>query len=145
MEQRQQSGFEIGFSNLISILIAIGVLVALFFLARAVFSVLAWIAPVLLLLALIINYRTVVNFGKWLWELLLRSPLMGVLAILLTFVGFPVVAAFLFGKSFIDRRMRRYMQEQGMIDEYIDYEEVPDENPLTLPELDKHRDSADSR
>lgn len=144
MTQRQQGGFEIGLNNIISIIIAIGVLVALFFLARAVFTVLAWIAPVLLVLALIINYRTVLNFGKWLWELLLRSPLMGILAILLTFVGFPVVAAFLFGKSFIDRRMRQYMEEQGMIDEYVEYEEVPDEDPLSLPQLDKRPDQRKS-
>ena len=115
MEQQQQGGFQIGFNYIVSIVIAIGVLVALFFLARAVFTVLAWIAPVLLVLSLIINYRTVLNFGKWLWQLIRRSPLMGILAVILVVVGFPVVAAFLFGKSFIDRRMRQYMEEQGMI------------------------------
>ncbi len=144
MEQQQQGGFQIGFNFIVSIVIAIGVLVALFFMARVVYWALAWIAPVLLVLTLIINYRTVLNFGKWLWQLLTRSPLMGILAIILIVIGFPVVAAFLFGKSFIDRRMRQYMEEQGMIDEYVEYEEVPDDDPLELPQLDKRRDSLDS-
>ena len=76
---------------------------------------------------------------KWLWSLLSGSPLMGVLAVVLTVIGFPVVAAFLFGKALVDRRMKSYMEERGMIDEYVDYEIVEEEDPdpLTLPTLEE--------
>ena len=119
--------------------IGIGIFVALFFVARAVFTLLAWVSPVMIVLALIINYRTVLNYVKWLWSLLSGSPLMGVLAVVLTVIGFPVVAAFLFGKALVDRRMKSYMEERGMIDEYVDYEIVEEEDPdpLTLPTLEE--------
>lgn len=116
--------------------------VAMFFILGGIFKILAWLAPVLIVLAVIINYRTVINYGKTLWSLLRRNPLMGILGVVLTVIAFPVVSAYLFGRSLFDRKLRRLEQDytrrkQG---EFVDYEEiVEDDDHLELPELKRRQ------
>lgn len=116
--------------------------VALFFIAKGIFTVLAWIAPVLIILALIINYRTIVNFLKYMLALLKRNPFGGIVGILLSVIGFPILAGVLFGKSILDRKVRKLQQayqerEQG---EFVEYEEViheEEDTKLDLPPIQK--------
>ncbi len=67
---------------------------------------------------------------------------MGIVSILLTVVGYPVVAGFLFfkalGKFFIKSKMKEINKK-----DYAEYEEVEDEDFLNLPELDKQVESKD--
>ena len=87
------------------VVVAIFFFVLLFFLARGVFQLLSYAAPFLLVATLIINYRVVVSYGRWLINLLQRNPLGGLLAVILTLVGFPVVSAFLFIKALFLRKL----------------------------------------
>ena len=113
--------------------------VLLFFIARGIFQILAWAAPVLIIAALIINYRTVVGFLRFIWDLLRRRPLMGILAIILSVIGFPVVCGFLFGKAILDRRIRTMQKDirRHREGELIDYEVVTEDAEIleleTLP------------
>ena len=123
---------------LAGLLLLVVVLVTLFMLARFVFRILAFLSPALIIAALILDYKTVTGFGKWLIDLVRRSPLMGIAAIVLTVLGFPLVSAFLAGKALLTRNLRkaREQEEERQTGEYIEFEEV-EEEPLELPELSK--------
>lgn len=129
------------FNSITSILTLVLVFVGIYFIASWLFKILAWLAPIFLIITLVIDYRVVLNYGKWLYNLLLKNPIMGIGGILLTFFGFPVIAGFLLVKALLYRKVRDVKQQyetqtQG---ELIDYEEIEDESPirLELPEVDK--------
>ena len=136
-------GFNIKLNVIIGFAFMVLIFVALFFVAKGVFTVLSWIAPVLILLALIINYRTILNYLKFMLSLLQRNLLGGIIGILLSFFGFPILAGVLFGKSILDRKVRKLneayrAQKEG---EFVEYEEVKPEKEsrLDLPPLEKNK------
>lgn len=116
------------------------VFVALYFVAKSVFTILSWVAPVLLILAAIFDYRTIIDYGKWLWNLLRKDILMGIGAVVLTVVGFPVIAGFLFAKALFRKKvgeMEKNMQTEKN-GQFVDYEEVESTTyePLELPQIE---------
>ncbi len=127
------------FNSIRSILILVLFFVALFFIARGIFTILSWVAPVLLILALIFDYKTIIDYGKWLGRLVQKDILMGIGAIVLTVVGFPVIAGFLFFKALLRRKVgqvKRNMEEK-VEGQYIEFEEVDSTpyEPMELPPL----------
>lgn len=135
-------GFSFRTKGIFGFLFLVALLFVVFFIFKIVFKILLWVAPVLFLATLVINYRTVVNYFKFIMSLFQRSVLVGLIASILSIVGFPVLSFILFGKAIMDRRIRdmkrdHQLREEG---EYVGYEEVPryrqDEN-LDLPDLDK--------
>lgn len=119
-----------------ALLIMVAFMIGLFIVARFVFRILAFLSPALLIAALILDYRTVVGYGRWLVNLLRRNLLMGVGAILLTVVGFPLVAAFLAGKALLMRNTRaaKKDRETRLEGEFVEFEEIDDEI-VELPRL----------
>ena len=119
-------GFNIRFNGIIGFAFMVLLFVGLFFIAKGVFTVLAWIAPVLIILALLINYRTVLNYLKFMLGLLQRNPVGGIIGILLSFFGFPILAGVLFGKSILDRKVKKlneaYQAEKD--GEFVEFEEI---------------------
>ena len=128
--ENQEGRFQLGANGIIGFVLAIAIVVLLFFFMKGVFTILAWAAPFLLLATVLINYRTVTNFLKWLYELFFRNPIMGIVALVLIFFGFPVVAGFLFGKSIFDRKVRLLVEANERENAFIEYEEVDDEMEL---------------
>jgi hypothetical protein len=129
------------FNSITSILFMVLVFVALYWLATGIFKLLSFAAPFLLVAALIINHKVVINYGKWLWNLLKTKPLMGIGGVLLSIFGFPIIAGFLFGKALLFRKVDKMKTEfeTKKYGEFVDYEEV-DEEPqirLELPEYEK--------
>ncbi len=130
-----------------SIIILILFFIALYFIAKGIFTVLSYLAPVLLIITLIIDYSVVLDFGKFIIRLFKNNILVGILAVLLTIVGFPIVAGFLFFRSLI----RRNLKSSGSIKEtpkeiYTDYEEIKEdeEDFLSLPEIKKEKQKKDN-
>ena len=125
------------------ILILIAVFVGLWFVAKSIFFVLSYVAPVLLIAALAINHKVVVNYGTFLWNLLKKNPVMGVVGVLLSFFFFPVVCLFLFGKAMLYRKVDTLKKEfeakhgGGTTEgEYTEYEEIElpkEEKRIELP------------
>lgn len=107
--------------------------------ARGVFRLLSWLAPVLIVITLIIDYRVVTNYGKWLVNLLRNQTLYGVLACIGTIFLFPFVAGWLFFRAILRRRIKKVIgnRPSAKIDEYVDYEEVDSE----IHQKQKLRDS----
>jgi len=135
-------GFNIRFNGIIGFAFMVLVFVGLFFIAKGVFTVLAWVAPVLIILALLINYRTVLNYLKFMLGLLQRNPVGGIIGILLSFFGFPILAGVLFGKSILDRKVKKlneaYQAEKE--GEFVEFEEIiksERETKLDLPPMEK--------
>jgi hypothetical protein len=107
--------------------------VAMFYVVGGIMKLLAWAAPVLLIIALIFDYNTVLNYGKWLINMVKRNPLMGIGAIVLSAIAYPLVFTYLLARAYLTKKMKGMQAEhetrqQG---EYADFE-VIDEKPLEI-------------
>ena len=116
------------------ILLFVLAIVAVVIVAKGVFKLLALVAPILLIVALVLNYKVVTNFLLTLWNLLKRNPIAGILAVVLCVVFHPLVAAYLALRAGLSRKLNSMKSEfekrtQG---ELVDYVEVED-TPLELP------------
>ena len=113
------------------------ILFGLFYLAKGVFTVLTWIAPVLLIATAFINYRIITDYFKMIWAQLQSRPFLGAGLILFTIFGFPLVAGYLFFKAFLHRKVDRLHKEvkKRKEGEYVDYEVVQN-RALELPPLE---------
>jgi hypothetical protein len=134
--ENQENRFQPGSGSIMGFIVAVAFFILLFFMMKGIFNILAWAAPFLIIAAVLINYRTVVNFGKWIYRLIIGNPVMGIVAVILSVFGFPVVAGFLFGKSLLDRKVKLMLEEQNPQDEFIDYEEISND-PLKLKQLER--------
>lgn len=130
-------------NSITGILIGIFALVALYWVATSIFWVLTKISPILLIAALIIDHKVVLNYGKWLINLVKRNPVMGIVAILLSVVAYPITFGFLLGKALLKRKVGQFTQEmeRRTKGEFVDYEEIEEKKPtiLNLPDLKKTR------
>ena len=140
--------FQIGGSNnplggIGAIVILVLFFVALYFIAKGVFTILSYVAPVLLILTLIIDYKVVIDYGKWIGKLFKNNILTGILATLLTVIGFPIAAGFLFFRAMVRRKLKSmgHDLDTESSPEYSDYEEVvEDEDFLELPPLEQPKE-----
>jgi uncharacterized membrane protein YfcA len=98
------------------------------------FSLIAlWAVPVLLVLALIINWRSVADTGKNFLRLLERNPLAGIAVGILSVIFFPIFAFYLFVKALAYNKLNTIQQQFGNPlfgsqstpnDQFVEYEEV---------------------
>ena len=144
-----KGGFSFGTNGIMGIITLILGFILLFFIAKGVFTLLSWAAPFLLLGALIVNWRTVAGYGKFILNLFKRNIIMAIVAVVLTVIGFPIVAGFLFGKSFLDRKVAqlRSAQEEKVEGEYVEYEDLTEDEVepeiLELPEIEPLQQESD--
>jgi hypothetical protein len=116
--------------------------VGLFFLAKGIFNILAFVAPFLLVITLLIDYRVVTGYAKWVLGLF-RTNLIGAIAMTaLTIFGFPVVIGYLFFKSLVTRKVRNLQEdyERRRDGELVDFEEIESRRnvqppPVELPKI----------
>lgn len=136
------------FNSITSILFLVLAFMALYWIATGIFKILSIAAPFMLVGALVINHKVVINYGKWLWNLLLKNPLMGIGGVLLTFFGFPIIAGFLLGKALLYRKVNKMKEEYETKanGDFIEYEEVEDEPEirLELPDFEKPKKDTNS-
>lgn len=115
--------------------------VLLYFVAKGVFTILSWVAPLLLIATAIIDYKVILDYGKFIFKLLKDNPIMGIVGIVLTVVGFPVVSGFLFFRALARRTIKSKVEQikQQREGEYTEYEEVKEdeEDFLKLPPIEK--------
>ena len=134
------------FNSILGILIMVGIIFGIYYISTLFFRLLYFLSPILLVATLIIDYKVVLNFGKWLINLTKRNLLMGVGAILLTLLAYPVVSAFLFGKALFKKRVKQAQQafENQRQGELVDFEEIESKpTKLELPELEKKQKGND--
>lgn len=125
-----------------SLLLFAGTLVALFYLAKGVFSLLYWVSPILLIATLIMDYKTVTGYLKYVWNSLQNNFVVGIVLTLLTLLFPPVVIGFLFAKVLMQRKLKNFVETKTTTsseETYTDYEEVVEdveEDFLELPPLE---------
>jgi len=118
---------------------------ALFFLAKGIFWLFSYIAPVFLIATLILDYKVVVGFFQFIWKLLKEKTLFGVGAIVLTFFGYPFVSAYLFFKALSSRTIKNVQKKmETEQNTFTEFEEVVDEDTtfLELPPLQTQKKEA---
>ncbi len=131
------------FNSIIGVLLLVAFFVGIFFILKGLFWVLTWVAPVLLIAALIIDKSVVVNYGLWIWKTLKNKPLLGIAAIIFTVIGYMVVFPFLFAKAIFKKKIKDVTREieKEREGELIDFEEITSkpqkENRTELPKLEK--------
>ncbi|MCB0596188.1 MAG: hypothetical protein H6557_16675 [Lewinellaceae bacterium] len=126
------------FSSITGILLVVLFLVTLYFIARAIFTILYYLAPIMIVAALIIDHKVVLGYVKWVIGLLRENLLLGIGATVLSIVGFPVLSAFLLGKALLKKQVKKAQEEAEAPHkgEYIEFEEL-DSEPLELPPIEK--------
>ncbi|WP_235297240.1 hypothetical protein [Portibacter marinus] len=126
------------FGNWVGIIMMVVILIGLFVLLRGIFKLLYFLAPVMLIVTLILDYKVVINYIKQLGSLFARNPLYGVGATALTFFFYPIVFAILLFRAFAGRQRKRFIGESEARTEtdFVEYEEIDDE-PLDLDEFGK--------
>jgi|GEM_PF-6642216 len=77
---------------------------------RGVLFLLKWLAPVLLIAALIIRHQTVLHFFKWMGYQYRESVVRGLVLTLLALVMYPIVAALLFVAALADRKSQKWLK-----------------------------------
>ncbi len=129
----KQKQFKFGGTNPLIILIGIVIVIGLlFWVAKKVLSLLAWAAPVFLLVALIVNYRVVLGYGRWLIDTLKSNLVFGLVATLFTIMGFPLVAIYLLLRALASKGIG-----SGKKESFSEYEEV-DEDFLDISEIKEY-------
>ena len=127
------------FNSVMGIIIVIGVILGIYYISSLFFRLLYLASPVLLLATLVIDYKVVVNFGKWVINLFKKNAIMGIGTVVLTALAYPVVIAFLFGKALFKKRIKQAEQEykNAREGELVDFEELESTpTKLELPELE---------
>jgi hypothetical protein len=105
-----------------------------------IFSILAFVAPVFLIMALVMNHTVVTDYVKKIFKLLREDTPKGLLYTVGTVLGYPVVAAWLAFKAYATRKSIKQRRGNVKKKDYIEYEEVEevdDEDFLELPDLNK--------
>jgi len=104
-----------------------------------IFWILSLVAPILLIMALVMNHTVVTDYIKKIFRLLREDTGKGLLYTVGTVVGYPVVAAWLAFKAYTTKKSIKQRQPKAKKKDYLDYEEVdvPDEDFLELPDLNK--------
>jgi hypothetical protein len=85
--------------------------VAVYYVLKFSFIALYYAAPVLLGITLFINYKVVTDYLSSLWTRIQENPVAGVLNVVLSVLGAPVVILFLFGKALLFRRLDKFQEQ----------------------------------
>jgi len=132
--------FDFKGNTLVTIVILALLFMGVFIVARSLMRLLYFLAPLLIIITLIVDYKVVVNYGKWLIELVRERTLLGIGAMLGTVLLYPVVFAFLLGKALIKRRIRKAREEARMQEEeqFVDFEELESKRKdMEMPPLSR--------
>lgn len=133
-------------------------LVAFFVAFYYAFKAFAWLAgilmPIVIIATLIIDYKVVIDYFKWLGKLVKDNPIIGIVAIILSFLGSAFVSVFLLSKAIFKKKMKQITEQhfpneqQTQEGEFVDFEEVESEkrqqkNQTSTPQISGPLDGED--
>ena len=126
--------------GLLGLVMLVGLLMVIWFMVKGIFSILSFVAPVLFIITLFLKKSVVIDYGKFIVDTFKKNTGMGLLYGIGTFVGFPLVVAYLFVKALMLYNVeKRFGKKQPKYAEYeeVEEQEVDDEDFLDLPEIEK--------
>lgn len=109
-------------------------MVLAYFIFKGIFTVLSFVAPVLLIITAIMDFSVITDYIKFVLKLLKDNPLMGIIGIILTVLAFPFVAGFLFFRAMMRRTIKKAQEQQEP--KYADFEDVTEEADYEIIEDD---------
>lgn len=124
--------------GVIGLLVIMGIIYMLFLTVKGVWTILAFLAPILFVIAMILRFRVVTDYGKMLWHTVKEEPVRGITYSILSVIGFPLVSAFLFFKAITLRKVDK--MRKPTYDDYVEVTEE-DEDFLELPEIEVVKES----
>jgi len=142
MEKMYQNYKTIKNINPLFLLLAlvVGVFFIFYIIKKLVFDVLAFLAPILLIAALIMNYRVVQGYIMWLWNNIRTNTVFGLIVTALSIVFFPVVSAYLAFRAY-HLRGASFPKNEPNDGEYIKYQEIKKDDFLDISrEKQKRKD-----
>lgn len=137
--------FDLGKTNPVNLVIGILIMVAIFYglfkLTQWLFTLLYYVAPLLLIATLIIDINVVKEYIQTLGKLVKRNTPLGIAAIALSVVFAPVPIAYMFIKAIMKRKVDKYIENQRRIEEgdLVDFEEL-ESRPLERKETRRLND-----
>ncbi len=108
-----------------------------------VFGLLSMVSVPLFVLAMVLNFSTVKDYFGWVVNNVKADPIKGIAIAVGSYIGFPLVSAWLAFKAYSTRQLKKTRQEKATNkkegEDYIKYEEVKEDNEdfLELEDLDK--------
>ncbi len=132
-----------------ALILFVGLLIGVFFMARLVFRLLYFLGPVILIAALVLDHKVFLEYIGWLRKIFKRDTLMGVAAIVLSILGYPIVSAILLGRALMRRQVKTLQREQERRTqcELTDFEELESRQipkfPPLFPEEDRGEEKDD--
>lgn len=91
----------------------------------------------MLIITLILDYKVVTGYLKWVWKKLQTDTLFGLVMVLVTIFGFPIVSGYLLFKAYMKKQLKDRVQQRDNA-EYAEYEIIePEEETIELRELEE--------
>ncbi len=98
--------------TILGLAILVAIVWGAIFIFKSIFNILAWASPFLFIAALVVNHKVVLSYGKMLVSLLQKNTIMGIIALLLTFFAFPIVAAILLGLAIMNKKAEGFIEQE---------------------------------
>ena len=125
------------------IIIGLLFLLLLFYLTKIVFKILWFLSPFLFVASLIIDHTVFLGYAKWIGGQLKKNAIVGIGAIVLSALLFPLTALFLLGKALFRKKVKDAQRDyeirtKGELIDYevVDEDEIMDED-LRLPPIEQ--------
>ena len=126
--------------SIVGIVMILGAAMVAWFVFQGLYKILYFIAPVLFIATLFMKRSVFVDFVKFIGQTFKENPGKGLLYGVGTFLGFPLVLAYLFVKALTMYQFeKRFGKKEPTFAEYEEVEEqkVEEEDFLDLPEIEK--------
>lgn len=117
----------------IGILIILAIVFVIFFILKNVYYLLGFLVPVFIVLTAILDYRVIVKYGIVIYELLRHRTVLGIVAVIFSFLGLPFLSAALFFNAYMNFKTKRNNKK-----EFVQYEEV-DDAEVEILDLDEFK------
>jgi hypothetical protein len=116
---------------IIGVAVIVTFLVGLFMLARFVFTLMYYLSPIMLIAALIIDYRVVLDYLKWVRNTFRRDNISGVLIGIVSIIGFPILSAYFLANALLKKQVKKVKTayERQRDGDLVEYEELETDFP----------------
>lgn len=116
---------------IIGVAVIVIFMVGLFMLARFVFRILAFLSPIMLIAALVIDYTVVTDYFKWIRNTFRRDAIAGVIIGILSVIGFPVLSGYFLARALLKKQVKKAKAEyeRRRDGDLVEYEELETDFP----------------
>lgn len=124
---------------IIGVAVIVTFLVGLFMLARFVFTLMYYLSPIMLIAALIIDYRVILDYLKWVRNTFRRDNISGVLIGIVSIIGFPILSAYFLANALLKKQVKKVKTayERQRNGDLVEYEELETDFPPRIRKEEK--------